>query len=72
VLNALQQLAGAWGVALLGTLFFDALGAGRFHHSLGVTLWVEIGLCVAALALSPLLPARARDAEEVLLLQAAA
>jgi MFS family permease len=72
VLNALQQLAGAWGVALLGTLFFDALGAGRFHHSLAVTLWVEIALCVAALVLSPLLPRRARDAEEVLLLQSAA
>ncbi|HEY3961836.1 MAG TPA: DHA2 family efflux MFS transporter permease subunit [Gaiellaceae bacterium] len=66
VLNALQQLSGAFGVALLATLFFDALGAGHFHHALSLTLWVEAGLCVIVLALSPLLPAKARSAEEVL------
>jgi MFS family permease len=66
VLNALQQLSGAFGVALLATLFFDALGAGHFHHALSLTLWVEAGLCVVVLALSPLLPAKARSAEEVL------
>ena len=68
ILNALQQLSGAFGVALLGTLFFDALGHGRFHHALSQTLWVEAGLCLLALALSPLLPAKPRPAEETLLL----
>ena len=66
VLNALQQLSGAFGVALLATLFFDALGAGHFHHALSLTLWVEAGLCAIVLALSPLLPAKARSPEEVL------
>lgn len=70
ILNALQQLAGAFGVALLGTLFFDALGNGGFHHALGVTLWVEAGLCILALALSPLLPPKPRPEGEALLLAA--
>jgi EmrB/QacA subfamily drug resistance transporter len=65
MLNALQQLAGAFGVALLGTLFFDMLGAGHFHRALSSTLWVEAGLCLVALALSPLLPAKPRAAEDV-------
>lgn len=68
ILNALQQLAGAFGVALLGTLFFNALGHGRFHHGLAVTLWVEAGLCVLALVLSPLLPPKPRPEGEALLL----
>jgi EmrB/QacA subfamily drug resistance transporter len=70
LMNAFQQLAGAWGIALLATLFFDALGRGHFHHAFAVTLWVEAGLCVLALALSPLLPRRPRPSEEVLLLSA--
>jgi EmrB/QacA subfamily drug resistance transporter len=68
VMNALQQLAGAWGIALLATLFFNALGGGHFHHALLVTLLVEAGLCLLALALSPLLPRKQRAAEDVLLL----
>jgi MFS family permease len=68
ILNALQQLSGAVGVALLGTLFFDALGRRHFHHALSLTLWVEAGLCVVALLLSPLLPAKPRATEDVLLL----
>lgn len=68
ILNALQQLSGAFGVALLGTLFFDALGHAHFHRALSQTLWVEAGLCVLALALSPLLPPKPRPAEQALLL----
>ena len=49
VLNAVQQLASAIGVALLGTVFFDALGAGDFHHALGRTLWLDLGLTVLAI-----------------------
>jgi EmrB/QacA subfamily drug resistance transporter len=68
ILNALQQLSGAFGVALLGTLFFDALGHGHFHRALSKTLWVEAGLCALALVLSPLLPPKPRPAEDALLL----
>jgi MFS family permease len=60
VLNAVQQLASAVGVATLGTLFFDSLGAGHFHRALERTLWVDAALIVVALALMPLMPKRAR------------
>jgi MFS family permease len=68
ILNAFQQLSGALGVALLGTLFFDALGRAHFHRALSQTLWVEAGLCVLALVLSPLLPPKPRPEGEALLL----
>jgi len=68
ILNALQQLSGAFGVALLGTLFFDALGHAHFHRALSQTLWVEAGLCLLALVLSPLLPPKPRPEGEALLL----
>jgi EmrB/QacA subfamily drug resistance transporter len=65
VLNAVQQLSAAAGVAVLGTVFFDTLGAGalgraHFHHALGRTLWIDSGLIVVALLLMPLMPRRAR------------
>jgi uncharacterized membrane protein len=63
VLNAVQQLSSAIGVAVLGTVFFDALGAGHFHRALGRTLWVDAVLIVAALVLMPLMPKRARPEE---------
>jgi EmrB/QacA subfamily drug resistance transporter len=63
VLNAVQQLSSAIGVAVLGTVFFDALGAGHFHRALGRTLWVDAALIVAALVLMPLMPKRARPEE---------
>ncbi len=43
VLNAVQQLAGALGVAILGTIFFSTLTAG--HHptdALATTAWVAL------------------------------
>jgi EmrB/QacA subfamily drug resistance transporter len=67
VLNAVQQLSSAAGVAVLGTVFFDTLGAvgtrggGHFHHALGRTLWIDAALIVVALLLLPLLPPRARE-----------
>jgi EmrB/QacA subfamily drug resistance transporter len=70
ILNAFQQLAGAFGVALLGTLFFDALSHGGFHHALAQSLWVEAGLCILALVLSPLLPPKPRPEGEAFLLAA--
>ena len=66
VLNAVQQLASAIGVALLGTVFFDALGGGDFHHALGRTLWLDVGLTVLAIVLMPLMPMHARPEEDVL------
>jgi MFS family permease len=61
VLNAVQQLAAAAGIATLGTLFFDTLGSGHFHRALERTLWVDAGLIVLALVLMPLMPKRARE-----------
>jgi EmrB/QacA subfamily drug resistance transporter len=61
VLNAVQQLSSAVGVAVLGTVFFDTLGGGHFHHAIGRTLWIDAGLIVVALLLMPLMPLRARE-----------
>ena len=72
VLNAVQQLASAVGVALLGTVFFDALGAGGFHHALGLTLWLDLGLTGLAIVLMPLMPMHARPEEDLLFAEAAA
>lgn len=57
----MQQLAGAVGVATLGTIFFGVAVHGDFSKALEQTLWVQVALLVAVLALSPLLPARARE-----------
>jgi EmrB/QacA subfamily drug resistance transporter len=64
VLNAAQQLAAAFGVAVLGTVFFDGVGAGHFHRGLERTLWVDGALVLAALVLLPLVPRWARPPEE--------
>jgi EmrB/QacA subfamily drug resistance transporter len=61
VLNAGQQLASSIGVAVLGTIFFDAIAGGDFHKGLSRTLVVQVGLMVGLLLLSPLLPRFARE-----------
>ena len=61
VLNAGQQLAASVGVAVLGTVFFDAISGGDFHAGLRDALWVQTGLVVAMLMMSPLLPRTARE-----------
>jgi EmrB/QacA subfamily drug resistance transporter len=63
VLGAAQQLAGAIGVAVLGTVFFTVAAHGNFAGALRRTLWIEAGMLVVMLALTPLLPRRARDPE---------
>lgn len=63
VLNASQQLAGAIGVAVLGSVFFSALEDGSAGHALTRTLWVQLGLLVVMLALAPLLPRFPREPE---------
>jgi EmrB/QacA subfamily drug resistance transporter len=60
-MTAIQQLGGALGAALLGTLFFNLLAEEwSFGSSMQVTVWVEAGLLVLTFALSYLLPRHAR------------
>lgn len=74
-LTAVQQLGGAFGVALLGTLFFGRLtggpGAGPgqalaagFGDAIRVTLWALAGMLALAFAVTFLLPRRAREEDE--------
>lgn len=60
VLNAGQNLAASVGVAVLGTVFFDDLGGGDVHAALRRVLLAQLVLVVAMLAVSPMLPRRAR------------
>jgi EmrB/QacA subfamily drug resistance transporter len=60
VLNAIQQLGGAIGVAVLGTIFFSALPHVGFAGALRHTMWWQVAGLAAVVVLSPLLPARAR------------
>ncbi|MFG1706760.1 MFS transporter [Nonomuraea sp. M3C6] len=60
-LTAIQQLGGALGTAVLGTLFFNLLARQwSFGSAMQVTVWVEVGLLALTFALSYLLPRRAR------------
>jgi EmrB/QacA subfamily drug resistance transporter len=61
VLNAGQQPASSIGVAVLGTIFFDVIAGGDFHAGFRATLLVQIGMLVALLPLSMLLPRFARE-----------
>jgi EmrB/QacA subfamily drug resistance transporter len=63
VLNALQQLASAIGVALLGTVFFAALPAPGYADGLERVLLLVVGLTVAAMLLALLLPRHPREEE---------
>ncbi len=64
-LTAVQQLGGALGSAVLGTLFFNLLAARwGFGDAMEVTVWVEVGLLVLTFALSFLMPRRARPDQE--------
>ncbi|MEZ7127282.1 MFS transporter [Nonomuraea sp. AD125B] len=64
-LTAVQQLGGALGSALLGTLFFNLLAdQWGFGASMEVTVWVEVGLLVLTFALSFLLPRHAHPDQE--------
>ncbi|MCU4183040.1 MFS transporter [Acidiferrimicrobium sp. IK] len=60
VLNAIQQLSGAMGVAALGTIFFSAATRHGFRTAVEDTLWVQTALLATLLAASPLLPRWAR------------
>jgi EmrB/QacA subfamily drug resistance transporter len=57
VLNAMQQLGGAIGIAVIGTVFFSISG---LVDAFETVLWIEAGTLVAAAMLVSLLPMRAR------------
>jgi EmrB/QacA subfamily drug resistance transporter len=61
VLEAVQQLSNALGVAVLGTIFFSAFGARLPTHALAITAWVCLVPLAVAFALIFLLPMRARE-----------
>ena len=62
VLEAVQQLASALGVAALGTIFFSAFAHHLPTHALAVTAWACLVPLVAAFALVFALPMHAREA----------
>jgi EmrB/QacA subfamily drug resistance transporter len=63
VLNAVQQFAGAVGIAVLGTVFFNRLGHG-FPAAMTITTLISLGLLAVAFALVFLLPRTARPESE--------
>jgi MFS family permease len=64
VLEAVQQLSTALGVAVLGTIFFAAFGDGHLPtHALAATAWACLVPMVVAFALIFLLPMHAREGE---------
>ncbi len=60
VLEAVQQLSSALGVAVLGTIFFSGLGHPP-THAIEVTAWACLVPIVASFGLVFLLPMRARE-----------
>jgi EmrB/QacA subfamily drug resistance transporter len=62
VLNAGQQLSASIGIAVFGTVFFDAIGGGDFHSALTRATVLEVVLSVVLLAISPFLPRFAHGA----------
>ncbi|MFI7121205.1 MFS transporter [Amycolatopsis sp. NPDC049868] len=67
VLNTVEQLGAAVGVATVGTVFFGTAGSAArpedqqmLADALGVALWVNIALMLVSAGLSLLLPRKAR------------
>jgi predicted MFS family arabinose efflux permease len=61
VLNASQQLGGAIGIAVIGTIFFSVAQRGGLVSAFHRTLWIELGVLTVTAALVALLPSRARE-----------
>jgi hypothetical protein len=56
VLEAVQQLSSALGVAALGTIFFSAFSKALPTHALAITAWaclVPLGITFSALVHAP-------------------
>ena len=69
-LNAVQQLGGALGIAILGTVFFHIVKVGpagpepsSVEHGMQATLWIEVGLLLVTFVAAFLLPKKAREDE---------
>jgi MFS family permease len=61
VLNAVQQFAGALGIAVIGTVFFNLLGDGyAFGPSMARTALIALAVLATAFGLAFLLPKQAR------------
>jgi EmrB/QacA subfamily drug resistance transporter len=69
VLNATQQLAGALGVAAMGTIFFATLSQHGYVAAIDRCLLVEMGAMPALAILTRLLPKQGRDDEAAALLE---
>jgi EmrB/QacA subfamily drug resistance transporter len=52
------QAGGAIGIAVIGVVFYDVLGAGHFAGAFGVSLAVMAAFCVASAGIVQLLPRR--------------
>ncbi len=63
VLEAVQQLSSALGVAVCGTIFFSAFGDGLPTHALATAAWVCLIPIAATFVLIFKLPMRAREQE---------
>lgn len=70
-LTAVQQIGGALGVAVIGTIFFSVLDhttastkIGAFGGAAQVSMWVAAGMVVASFGLTFLLPKFARPQED--------
>jgi hypothetical protein len=63
MVNALQQLAGAIGVAVIGTVFFSVLGRAGFVAAIEHCLLIELGVAPVLALLAWLLPRHPRAAE---------
>jgi EmrB/QacA subfamily drug resistance transporter len=61
VVEAMQQLASAVGVAVLGTIFFSAFAGHLPTHALAITAWACLPPIAAAFVLIFRLPMRARE-----------
>ena len=61
VVEAMQQLASAVGVAVLGTIFFSAFAGHLPTHALAITAWACLAPIAAAFVLIFRLPMRARE-----------
>jgi MFS family permease len=63
VLNAVQQLASAIGVAAIGTVFFSALSHSGFVAAITECLKIELGVAAVLFVLAYALPRRPRDTQ---------
>jgi EmrB/QacA subfamily drug resistance transporter len=65
LLNAVQQFAGALGVAVIGTLLFQRLPDDGWYDATRAVIWVSIGCYAAAFLTVFLLPKQAREGAEL-------